>query len=139
MSLICAEWRIMPAGRGKLCDVTGALFLFAPICGGGAFTELYPLFLSVSLHVVGFPPCSATAGSKRPLTALVLHLLTGPEVVWELTLRTFFSPSISDICFMDRSVGWPAGLFVNLTDAAVHLEEVNVDFNLLESVLLQDG
>lgn len=132
------------AGRGTVCDITGALVLFVPVCGAGAFAELYPF-----LHISVFPPCSATAARVTPLTTLKLHLLTSPEDVREATLhgRPFFSPSAWDRCFVDLSVDWPADSFVfgiptlpsGLTGAALHLEEEEIDFSPVNSWLLQGG
>lgn len=94
-------------GRGTVWDITGALVLFIPVCGGGAFAELCPFVPPVSLHVLVFPPSSATAAPTTPVIALEMHLLAGLEDVREATLHggPFLSRAPSDLCFVDLSVG----------------------------------
>lgn len=82
------------AGRGTVCDSTGALILFVPVSGGGAFIELHPFLLSVVLLILGFPAGAAAAARVSSPVALTLHLLAGTVGFRgaALDVWTFFSP-----------------------------------------------
>lgn len=105
MSVDWPVWLMVLIGCGAVCDITGAPVLFIPVFGGGAFVELCPFLASVSLHVLVFPASSATAVRITLLTALELHLLTGPEDAREATVHGWPFLSPSDLCFVDLSVG----------------------------------
>lgn len=144
--LVSLAWlvRLMVlAGCGTVCDITGAFVLFIRICGGWPFIKLCPFLTSLCVHVLVFPPFSATAGCVTLSAAFELHLLAGPEDVCEGTLYfcPFFSPSRSDLCFGNRSVSCLTDLLCLeistvppvFTGPFVLLEKWDVDFSPLDS------
>ena len=149
MSLAWLVCLMVLVGWGTVCDITGPPVLFIPVCAWWGIAELCPLLPSVSFNVLVFPPCSATAARLTPPTTLEMLLLAGPEDIREATLQCvpFFCPSPSILCFVDLSVGCPDVLLVfdirtlssSLVGAAVHLEELDVDFSPFDTWLLQDG